>query len=96
MKIFQNVDYSPWYSCYGVTFPHHLEKEAEDYLSQLPAYLHYVYEDEVLLMLSADGSAQAHSSKWDPETLCATSNLDLELDAVANESSDKGWLPSLQ
>ena len=47
-------------------------------------------------MLSADGVAKAHSSKWDPENLCATSNLDLELDAVATESSDKGWLPSLQ
>lgn len=96
MKIFQNVDYSSWHSCYVVTYPKHLEKEAEDFISQLPAYLHYIYGNEVLHMLSTDGVAKAHSSKWDPETLCATSNLDLELDAVATESSDKGWLPSLQ
>ena len=44
----------------------------------------------------AEGAAQARRSKWDNETLCATSNLDLELDATANESSDKGWLPELQ
>ena len=96
MKIFQNVDYSSWHASYVVTYPKHLEKEAEDYISQLPAYLHYIYGNEVLHMLSADGVAKAHSSKWDPENLCATSNLDLELDAVATESSDKGWLPSLQ
>ena len=96
MKIFQNVDYSSWHASYVVTYPKHLEKEAEDYISQLPAYLHYIYGNEVLHMLSADGVAKARSSKWDPENLCATSNLDLELDAVATESSDKGWLPSLQ
>ena len=96
MKIFQNVDFSSWHNCYVVTFPKHLEKEADDYISQLPAYLHYLYGDEVLLMLSAEGAAQAHRSKWDPETLCATSNIDLELDAITNESSDKGWLPELK
>ena len=96
MKIFQNIDYSSWHASYVVTYPKHLSKEAEDYIAQLPAYLHYIYGDEVLHMLSADGMARAHSSKWDPENLCATSNLDLELDAVATESSDKGWLPTLQ
>ena len=96
MKIFQNVDYSSWHASYVVTYPKHLAKEAEDFISQLPAYVHYIYGDEVLHMLSADGMAKAHSSKWDPEKLCATSNLDLELDAVATESLDKGWLPTLQ
>ena len=96
MKIFQNVDYSSWHNCYVLTFPKHLEKEAGDYISQLPAYLHYMYGDEVLLMLSAEGAAQTHRSKWYPETLYATSNIDLELDAITNESSDKGWLPGLQ
>jgi len=81
---------------YVLTFPKHLEKEAGDYISQLPAYLHYMYGDEVLLMLSAEGAAQTHRSKWYPETLYATSNIDLELDAITNESSDKGWLPGLQ
>jgi len=96
MKIFQNVDFSSWHNCYVVTFPKHLEKEADDYIAQLPTYLHYLYGDEVLLMLSAEGAAQAHRSKWDPEKLCATSNIDIELDAVTNESSDKGWLPELK
>jgi len=49
-----------------------------------------MYGEEVLLMLSAEGAAQAHRSKWDPETLCATSNIDLKLDAITNESPDKG------
>ena len=96
MRIFQNVDYSSWHSCYVLTFPKHLEKEADDYISQLPAYLHYVYGNEVLIMLSAEGAVQAQRSKWDPETLRATSQLDLELDAVASESADKGWLPTLE
>ena len=96
VKIFQNVDYSTWHSCYVLTFPKHLEKEADDYISQLPAYLHYVYGDEALIMMSAEGAAQAHNSKWDPELLRATSKVDIELDAVASESVDKGWLPSLE
>ena len=96
MKIFQNVDYSTWHSCYVLTFPKHLEKEADDYIAQLPAYLHYVYGDEALIMMSAEGAVQAHSSKWDPEMLRATSKVDIELDAVASESVDKGWLPTLE
>ena len=43
-----NVDYSSWHSSYVVTFPSHLEKEAEDYITQLPAYLKYFYGEEVL------------------------------------------------
>jgi len=80
MKKFQNVDYSTWHSCYVVTFPRHLEKEAEDYLSQLPAYLHFVYGDKVLHMLSADGAAQTNFVHYVPsvrnspkaETSCTT------------------------
>ena len=96
MKVFINVDYSSWHSCYLLTYPSHLEKEAEDYITQLPAFLHYVYGPEVLLMLTAEGQAKAQSSSWDPEKLCATSSLDLELDAVANESNTLAWLPDLK
>ena len=96
MKVFINVDYSSWHSCYLLTYPSHLEKEAEDYITQLPAFLHYVYGSEVLLMLTAEGQAKAQSSSWDPEKLCATSSLDLELDAVANESNTLAWLPDLK
>ena len=96
MKVFINVDYSSWHSCYLLTYPSHLEKEAEDYISQLPAFLHYVYGPEVLLMLTAEGQAKAQSSSWDPEKLCATSSLDLELDAVANETNTLAWLPDLK
>ena len=96
MKVFINVDYSDWHSCYLLTYPSHLEKEAEDYITQLPAFLHYVYGPEVLLMLTAEGQVQAQSSSWDPEKLCATSRLDLELDAVATETSHVVWLPDLQ
>jgi len=96
MKVFTNVDYSSWHSCYLLTYPAHLEKEAEDYISQLPAFLHYVYGPEVLLMLTAEGQVKAQSSTWDPEKLCATSSLDLELDAVTNESNTVAWLPDLQ
>ena len=35
---------------------------------------------------------KALQSTWDPETLCATSRLDLELDAITNESSNISWL----
>ena len=96
MKVFINVDYSDWHSCYLLTYPSHLEKEAEDYIAQMPAFLHYVYGPEVLLMLTAEGQVKAQSSSWDPEKLCATSHLDLELDAVATESSHVVWLPDLQ
>jgi len=47
-------------------------------------------------MLTAEGSVSAQNSKWDPEKLCATSNVDLELDAVTSESLAFGWLPDLQ
>jgi len=40
MKIFQNVYFSSWHNCHVLTFPKHLEKEADVYISQLPAYLH--------------------------------------------------------
>jgi len=43
MKIFLCVDYSQWHSSYVLTFPSYLENEADDYIAQLPAYLHYVY-----------------------------------------------------
>ena len=96
MKIFINVDYSNWHSAYVLTFPKHLEKEADDFITQLPAYLNYVYGEEVLFMLTAEGAVRANESKWDEENLCATSNLDLELDAIELESSAKAWLPKLQ
>ena len=96
MKIFINVDYSNWHSAYVLTFPKHLEKEADDFITQLPAYLNYVYGEEVLFMLTAEGAVKANESKWDEENLCATSNLDLELDAIEMESSAKAWLPELK
>ena len=96
MKVFLNVDYSQWHSSYVLTFPQHLESEADDYISQLPAYLHYVYGNEILMMLTAEGAAKAQTSKWDPEKLCATSTLDIELDAVTTESKAFGWLPDLK
>jgi len=96
MKVFINVDYSDWHSAYVLTFPKHLEKEADDFITQLPAYLNYVYGEEVLFMLTAEGAVKANESKWDEENLCATSNLDLELDAIELESSSKAWLPELQ
>ena len=96
MPVFTNVDYSEWHSCYVLTYPSHLEKEAEDYISQLPAFLHYIYGPEVLLMLTAEGQSKAQTSTWDPEKLCATSHLDLELDAVTSETSNIMWLPDLQ
>ena len=96
MKIFINVDYSNWHSAYVLTFPKHLEKEADDFITQLPAYLNYVYGEEVLFMLTAEGAVKANESKWDEENLCATSNLDIELDAIEFESSTKSWLPEIQ
>ena len=96
IKIFINVDYSDWHSSYVLTFPKHLEKEADDFIAQLPAYLHYVYGEEVLFMLTAEGAVKANESKWDEENLCATSNVDLELDAIEMESSNKSWLPELK
>ena len=44
-------------------------------------------------MLNSEGQMKPLQSTWDPEILCATSHLDLELDAVANESSNLSWLP---
>ena len=96
VKNFQNVDYSSWHSCYVLTFPNHLEKEADDFIAQLPAYLQYVYGEEVLYMLTAEGAVKAQQSQWDEENLCATSNLDIELDAIELESTNKSWLPVLQ
>ena len=96
MKIFLNVDYSNWHSSYVLTFPKHLEKEADDFIAQMPAYLQYVYGEEVLYMLTAEGAVKANESKWDEENLCATSNLDLELDAIELESSNKAWIPNLK
>ena len=31
IPVFTHVDYSEWYNCYVLTFPSHLEKEADDY-----------------------------------------------------------------
>jgi len=96
MKIFLSVDYSQWHSSYVLTFPSYLENEADFYIAQLPAYLHYVYGNEILIMLTAEGATSAQNSKWDSEKLCATSNIDLELDAVTSESLAFGWFPDLQ
>ena len=43
-------------------------------------------------MLNPEGQIKALQRTWDPETLCATSHLDLELDATTNESSNISWL----
>ena len=34
--------------------------------------------------LTAEGATSAQNSKWDSEKLCATSNIDLKLDAVTS------------
>jgi len=96
MKIFLSMAYSQWHSSYVLTFPSYLENESDNYIAQLPDYLHYVYGNEILLMLTAEGATSAQNSKWDSEKLCATSNIDLELDAVTSESLAFGWLPDLQ
>ena len=46
-------------------------------------------------MLTAEGAVAANQSTWDEEKLCATSNLDLELDAIDLESSNKSWLKEI-
>ena len=91
-EIFINVDFSNWHKSYVLTFPKHLEQEADDYISQLPTYLHHVYGDTILSMLTTEGASQATSSQWDEEKLCAISHLDLELDAVFDEADSKDWL----
>ena len=62
IPVFTNVGYSKWHNCCILTFPSHLEKEAYDYISQLPAFLHYLYGDMVLLMLTAEGQMKAQQS----------------------------------
>ena len=47
-------------------------------------------------MLTAEGVVKVQQSQWDEENLCATSNLDIELDAIELESTNKSWLPVLQ
>jgi len=47
-------------------------------------------------MLTAEGAVKAQQSLWDEENLCATSNLDIVLDAIDLESTNKSWLPTLQ
>ena len=36
-------------------------------------------------MLTSEGQVKAQQSTWDPDRLCATSHLDLELGAVTTE-----------
>ena len=93
IQVFTNLDYSKWHNCYVLTFPSHLDKNADDYISQLPVFLHYLNGDEVLFILNSEGHIKALQSRWDPEKLSATSHLDLELAAVTNESSTISWLP---
>ena len=73
--------------------PSHLEKDADDSISQLPAFLHYLYVDEVFFMLHSEAQMKALQTTWDSEKKCSTSQLDLELDAVTIESSNLSWLP---
>jgi len=47
-------------------------------------------------MLTTEGPVSAQNSKWDLEKLCATSNIDLELDVIISESQTFGWLPDLE
>ena len=54
IPVFIDVDYSEWHNCYVLTFPSHLEKEAGDFISQLPTFLHYLYADDVLFMLNSE------------------------------------------
>ena len=58
-RIFLNVDYSNWHKAYVLTFPKHLEQEADDYIAQLPKYLHYVYGNDILSMMTKEGVDQA-------------------------------------
>jgi len=44
-------------------------------------------------MFYAEGAVKAQNAQWEPEKLCATSNLDFESDVVASESADMAWLP---
>jgi len=94
-KIFQNVDYNLWHGCYILTFPNHLENEADDYIAHLPVYLQHAFGEEVLFMLTAEEAIKAQQSQWDEENLCATSDLGIKLDAIELESTKKLWLPTL-
>jgi len=96
MKIFLSVDYSQWHSSYVLTFQSYLESEVDDFIAQLPVYLHYIYGNEIQFMLTAEGAVGVQNSKWDPEKWCATSNIDLELDAVTSESRSFGLFLDLQ
>ena len=93
--VFTSVDNSELHSSYVLTFPLHLEKEADDYISELSAFLHYLY-GEVLFMLNSEGQMKALQSTWDPEKLCTSSHLDLELDALTTESYNLSQLPEFK
>ena len=63
--------------------PKYLAKEADEYISQLPTYLDCVYGDEVIHVMTGEGTPKYQQSKWDDEKLRATSNLNIQLYIVA-------------
>ena len=90
--LFLSIDYNDYSGGYVLTFPEHKENEARDYIAQLPSFLHWLYGDDVLELLTDYAVERAHAAPWSEEHMRAISQEDTALDMLLDEANKFAWL----
>ena len=90
--LFLGIDYSEYSSGYVITFPTYLESEARDCIAQLPSFLHWLYGDPILQLLTDSAVERAYEAPWSEELMRAVSKEDTALDSLLDEANQVDWL----
>ena len=69
-----------------------LKSQAWDYITQLPSFLHWVYGDPILKLLTDAAVERALDAPWSEEDMCTISKQDNELDTYAADAKGISWM----
>ena len=90
--IFTSIDYDTYTEHHKLTFPTMLKSQAWDYITQLPSFLHWVYGDPILKLLTDAAVERALDAPWSEEDMCTISKQDIELDTYAADAQGISWM----
>ena len=93
--VFTSIDYEQFSGNHVLTFPKMLKSQAWDYATQLPSFLHWLYGDPILILLTSTAVERALETPWSEEDMCAISKQDLELDEYVADGKDICWMQDI-
>ena len=74
------------------TFPSKYEQKARDLVTEFPAYLKYIFGEDIKKYLTIPAGERLEDAIWDPNLGHVVSSADIELEELAKEASNSSWI----